>query len=695
FLACALPVFRYAIWLAVLPQLLRMVFAFPALFLAPVEFFKEVARCVFEWAMLPTVAVYTLCAVCVTLGRLCTRRNLLEWRVFAQDRGEIGMLANSVAALTLAAVIAVFSRSLLFFIPALLFAAGPTLAEATAKARETTRSDALEATLYDTAKRTFAYFQTQEKFALPCDCFQEDNGLGFVMRTSPTNIGMELLAYASAYEIGLIDKDTLARHIGKRLSTLETLKTYKGNLYNWYDCDSLEPLPPHFVSSVDSGNLLACLYAVRSYTDGTLSQRLDAYIDKINLCALYDEERCLLYIGYDADAERFTPNHYDLLGSESSLSYLIGCASGKLPLKAYLSLNRVCVKSGNARTLYSWTGGAFEYFMTRLFVSPPRGSLLHGAYHGAAKAHRRYAKKAHSEVWGVSECRYNAFDENGGNLYRAFGVQGIAYSEVPEKPSFAPYAACLALPYTPPAESQRNLAAFSEKVYGRFGFYESVDKSVPVKSYMTHHQGMILAAIASAVKPNGLVRRLQSQAVWRGVRILCGEEMPRARTRTLPPRRTKSENAPREAYLCKCGPLGVAVAGREEVYAYRNLRLFEQFRVFAFEDGARVELTAGARSYGDAVHATITENALTVQSALFVLSSPLGVSLNVTLRNLSTKERHLRVVGCAQPVLAPYADFDSHPAYSKLFLETGGETSYMWARPVGYTHLRAPETWED
>ena len=46
--------------------------------------------------------------------------------------------------------------------------------------------------------------------------------------------------------------------------TLQALSRYQGHLYNWYDTRTLQPMPPLYVSTVDSGNLAGHLLTLRS-----------------------------------------------------------------------------------------------------------------------------------------------------------------------------------------------------------------------------------------------------------------------------------------------------------------------------------------------------------------------------------------------------------------------------------------------
>jgi cyclic beta-1,2-glucan synthetase len=112
------------------------------------------------------------------------------------------------------------------------------------------------------ARRTWRYFDTfvtAEENHLPPDNFQEDPRAVVAHRTSPTNIGLYLLAVVAARDFGWIGlRDALDR-IEATFGTLSRMQKYRGHLYNWYATQDLRPLEPRYVSSVDSGNLAAHL----------------------------------------------------------------------------------------------------------------------------------------------------------------------------------------------------------------------------------------------------------------------------------------------------------------------------------------------------------------------------------------------------------------------------------------------------
>ncbi len=115
------------------------------------------------------------------------------------------------------------------------------------------------------ARRTWFFFEqfiSPEDQWLPPDHFQEAP-LGIVAhRTSPTNIGLALLSALGAYDLGYLEALTLSTRLTSSLDTLAKLERYRGHFLNWYDTRSLDPLQPRYVSTVDSGNLAACLLAM-------------------------------------------------------------------------------------------------------------------------------------------------------------------------------------------------------------------------------------------------------------------------------------------------------------------------------------------------------------------------------------------------------------------------------------------------
>src|SRR4029079_887686 len=158
--------------------------------------------------------------------------------------------------------------------------------------------------LKSVALKTWRYFETfvgAEDHALPLDNVQIVPELTVAHRTSPTNIGMALLATLAAHDLGFINTDELAERINATLTTVESLERFEGHLLNWYDTRTLAPLPPAYVSTVDSGNLAGALVTlavgVRDL-DPTLAMPALALFQAMNFAVLFSPVRQLFAIGY-------------------------------------------------------------------------------------------------------------------------------------------------------------------------------------------------------------------------------------------------------------------------------------------------------------------------------------------------------------------------------------------------------------
>jgi cyclic beta-1,2-glucan synthetase len=110
-------------------------------------------------------------------------------------------------------------------------------------------------------------------------------------RTSPTNIAMYLLSTVAAHDLGYLTTAALIERLDQTLTTLESLERHHGHFLNWYDTSTREPLRPHYVSTVDSGNLAGVLVAIAQALEEltrapqTEAQRLDGVADTRHLIA--------------------------------------------------------------------------------------------------------------------------------------------------------------------------------------------------------------------------------------------------------------------------------------------------------------------------------------------------------------------------------------------------------------------------
>lgn len=227
-------------------------------------------------------AYYMLDAIVRTIYRLCiSHHHLLEWRSSAATKSGpntlifyIGLMwpASIIGLVAIVLPVALSTYAALVALPfALIWFLSPFIAWIVS--RSAAPQDALELHAHDQAalrriaRRTWLYYETfvdAENNHLPPDNFQEEPEPIVAKRTSPTNIGVYLLATVAARDFGWISfKDTL-RRLELSLETLGKLEKYRGHIYNWYETDSLRPLLPLYVSTVDSGNLAGHLVTLSS-----------------------------------------------------------------------------------------------------------------------------------------------------------------------------------------------------------------------------------------------------------------------------------------------------------------------------------------------------------------------------------------------------------------------------------------------
>ena len=248
-------------------------------------FALRVAQAIFALACLPFDAYFSLDAICRTVARLSiTQRHLLEWAP-SRAKSDNGMgtagadFIGSCRSMWVAPLIAIAtSLYLLLSRPQILDMAAPILAlwfvsplVAWWLGRPIVRRRVdLTATqirfLRMVSRKTWAYFETfigPDDHWLPPDNFQESPTRVVAHRTSPTNMGLALLANLSACDFGYISAGRLLERSSRAFATMQGLERHRGHFYNWYDTRSLQPLLPVYVSTVDSGNLAGHLLTLR------------------------------------------------------------------------------------------------------------------------------------------------------------------------------------------------------------------------------------------------------------------------------------------------------------------------------------------------------------------------------------------------------------------------------------------------
>lgn len=255
---------------------------------------------------------------------------------------------------------------------------------------------------------------------------------------------------------------------------------------------------------------------------------------------LFDRSQNLLSIGYHTEERRRDNGYYDLLASEARLTTLVGIAQGKLPQESWFALGRQLTSQGGTPVLLSWGGSMFEYLMPLLVMPTYEKTLLDQTNKAVVRKQIEYGKK-HSIPWGMSESGYNMVDAHLNYQYKSFGIPGIGFRRgLGEDLVISPYSTVLAL-MVAPKEAYNNLEVLKEEGYeGYYGFYEAIDytttrllrkqKSVVIKSFMSHHQGMSFLSLSYLLLNRPMQKRFESEVHLKSTLLLLQERIPRLTT---------------------------------------------------------------------------------------------------------------------------------------------------------------------
>lgn len=606
----------------------------------------------FECATLPFSALDTMHAIATaTFRRLWNGKHMLEWIPSAHSEQSAGKTPLLFPLLTLSILFASirfgYSIHPFFLVLLALWTALPLIVfilnRPYTRHRAFSRKD--EEGLRRDALETWSFFEAvirPKTHFLPPDSVRFAPDTAVAHYTSITNIGFSLLSTIVAHRFGFLSRERALKKLNDTISTLERLERFRGHFYNWYNVETALPAPPPFISSVDSGNLLASLITVRqwllkkesapdpvqtlrglrdmvhliaeripktlafqSFADfwGTLLERVDSipdtssYESVIHLCGIIrrhlsgfstphplpDEtkilldsvrariedihseatapknssllsielarrldtliaemrfdflksgKRGLISIGFHVPSKRIENRFYQTLASEARVTSFLALAEGTLSFRGWNKLNRTVLPLPEGPALISWTGTLFEYLMPALFLEEHTDSLVGRSIRTAIRMNIRFAKKQRLPIWGLSESGYAELDRGGSYRYKPFGLPALSLSpSADDRPVVSAYAIALSLPFFP-KESIRALDAYTRRG-GRtpFGFIESIDffrsrHGSPVRMCMSHHQGMILAAIGNSLFDHFLSRLFESHPLVQNSLFVLDESVP-------------------------------------------------------------------------------------------------------------------------------------------------------------------------
>ncbi len=519
---------------------------------------KLVRRSFFEFGLFPYVAGTALDAIFRSLYRQgVSRKYLLEWNTAAAAE-QNGTWRKSLHAFLPGFEIILFSGLILFFagLPVVWIGLGasfflffPFLIRTFIRTKQAvpklTKQD--KALLRETSQRTWEYyaeFVNKKTLFLPPDYVQEFPTYKITQATSISNIGFYLLSILCAAKLEFITSMVARKRVEETIQTLENLPRYKNHFYNWYSLKTGKPTEGGFISSVDAGNLLACFMAVSSWLLNearTSSQernefsqlyiRTETLIQKMDFQKMVSRRKLLLSVGFDPHKNLMNASFYQTLASESRLSVLLMLAKRDLPLRAWNALSRITRRQPvGGPAILSWSGTLFEYLMPAIFIEEPTNSIMDTSSRSAYVNQRAFLQ-VHGLRGALSESGFVDANPRGAYGYKAFGIPTLASSpEVDAKLVVSPYAVALGLSVEP-VSALADLCALSSNAYGRYGFYEAIDYSADPKgqivgTYMSHHQGMLLASIVNFLHAGFIQKLFMSHPLIQSVLFLIDEAIP-------------------------------------------------------------------------------------------------------------------------------------------------------------------------
>ena len=703
-----------------------------------------VVQTVLRLILLPWEAVLNASAIVTALWRmLVSHKNLLQWQTAAQRAAKRDGLGAYLRALWPASALGLLTAVLTpsptglaagivwTLSPFVLAALGAPNAPGAAPLQHAAQRE-----LLGWAKATWRYFETfctAGEHYLPPDNVQTQPPTGTAHRTSPTNMGFALLSALCAHALG-VDNGRGLTLAEQMLMTMEQLPRWNGHFYNWYHTCTLRPMPPLYVSTVDSGNcaaaLLAAANALRGWGQDELAARAQALCDGMDFALLYDPQRRLMHIGIDTGSGKRSEGYYDLLESEARLTSYFAVARGDVPREHWRALSRAQVQHERYRGCVSWSGSVFEYLMPELFLPPQRDSLLWESAKFCLRVQRRRVRAG--QPWGVSESAYFALDSALSYRYKAHGCAALAMqTDMDRELVLSPYSAFLALAVAPRA-AVRDLRRFAARgLLGQYGFREALDCTRArtggggqiVHCVMAHHQGMSLLSACNALCGGQVQRWFLADPAMRAHMSLLSERLPlgapalrrhpeaqrgKPRRRSLPDYTVEGTGADAESPRCTLlsnGTYCLAVTEAGQSFArWHALSVCRRGTrsepsaapVVSLEtggvctpllpgtaDAARWRFTVRAAQFSTRHGSVTAVQTFTVPERVngevraLTLSSPDGIDGTVRLT--------------FEAVLAPWEDYVNHPAFARLGFQSVLRRNALLLRRLG--RGGKPETW--
>lgn len=481
----------------------------------------------------------------------------------------------------------------------------------------------------------------------------------------------------------------------------------------------LEQLDQALGDSVRSATTVAEQFA-------QLAQDADRFVDEMDFGFLFNKHRQIFHIGYNIDSGAMDQNYYDLLASEARIGSLVAIAKRDVPQSHWLHLGRPLTQlSSGERVLLSWSGTMFEYLMPPLLMRGYREALLDDSCR--ASVERQIAIGKQNKIpWGISESGFHIFDAAMNYQYQAFGAPGLGFKRgLEEDKVIAPYASLLALSYRPQAVWENLEALKKLNMMGRYGLYEAIDFTSAhlslgqdhaiVRSYMAHHQGMILLSLLNYLYDHRMVRRFHAEPRIQSVEMLLQEGLPTfaplqfpheenerrvtAEATSVPihPWRVSADTPMPLVHFLSNGKYGLLITNAGGGYScwqgvqltrWRADTTLDNWGNWIYvqdmesQNGEPLFWSAGRQPTGVrpaqeeiTFHSHMAEfrrrdRGITLHMEVTVAPNDNVEIRRISLTNDTEHPRHLRLTSYGEVVLGPAASDERHQAFAKLFVES-------------------------
>ena len=711
-------------------------------------------RAIITFGCLPYKAYISAKAIIKTLYRTkISHKHLLEWTTSEeaekQAKSDLISYYNQMAFNVIIGVIAIglafLKQNIFGSLIGILWFVIPCIMWYISK--EENRKDALELLnnnekqyVLDIGRRTWGYFEkylTEDNNYLIPDNYQEDRKNKIVKRTSSTNLGLSLLAIISAYDLLYIDLFHAIKLLEQVILSIDSLQKWNGHLYNWYNIETKEPLIPRYVSTVDSGNFIGYLFVTKMFLENLINypNQENIEVDKtrlknlveiienmINSCdfsVLYSKEQQIFSIGFNIEENKLTDSYYDLLASEARQASLVAIAKKDIPAKHWSYLSRTLTTLGKYKGLVSWSGTAFEYLMPNINIPRYKGSLLDESSKFLIMSQMEYAKKLNIP-WGISEAAFNLRDFHSNYQYKAFGIPWLGLKRgLADELVVSSYGSILAISDVPKKEIENLKKLEQNGMYDKFGFYESIDYTPErvekgknfsvVKTYMAHHQGLILLSINNLMNNNILQKRFIQNPEIEAVSVLLQETIPETFITT----KDKKEKVEKlkykdyedyiqntynkinekiilgnvisnENYTVAMNQKGQGISKYNDIYVNRFKATddYAQGIFFTFKNIKNKSIWSSNYSHNDnkekyqisfmpdKVEQEIINGNIKSKISVVVSSKEPVELRRVSLKNNGNEEEIIELTSYFEPVLSRKEQDYSHPAFNNLFLIT-------------------------